>query len=120
MIRAVLSWLTGGALDRAMASVDRYIDAKTDREAIKADIIKAHMAARGDWLRAGGLWTLLLFAVPTALHYAAVIVYSALWCAGCAFPQDWSIAALPGPMAEWQGWVILASIGGLSLLGIKR
>lgn len=116
MIGALIKWLTGGALDRAMGTVDRYVDAKTDREAIKADIVREHMRTRADWLRAGGFWTLLLFAVPTALHYAAVVAYSLLWCFSCAHPQDWTIAALPGPMADWQGWIILASIGGLSLL----
>ncbi|MFG6591296.1 hypothetical protein [Sulfitobacter sp. 1A12157] len=115
-----LKWLTGGVLDRAMSSVDRYIAAQTDRDAIKAEIIKTHMQTRADWLRAGGFWTLLLFAVPTALHYIAVVLYSLLWCAGCAFPQTWTIAALPGAMAEWQGYIILASIGGLALLGVRR
>ncbi|AGG91188.1 MULTISPECIES: hypothetical protein [unclassified Sulfitobacter] len=115
-----LKWLTGGVLDRAMQTVDKYVDAQTDREAIKADIIKTHMQTRADWLRAGGFWTLLLFAVPTALHYMAVVLYSLLWCARCAFPVGWTIAALPGAMADWQGYIILASIGGLSLLGMRR
>lgn len=115
-----LKWLTGGVLDRAMSTVDKYVAAQTDREAIKADIIKTHMQTRADWLRAGGFWTLLLFAVPTALHYIAVVIYSLLWCAGCAFPVGWTIAALPGSLSEWQGWIIAASIGGLSLLGLRR
>lgn len=120
MFKTLLSWLTGGVLDRAMSTVDKYIDAQTDRESIKAEIIKTHMLTRADWLRAGGFWTLLLFAVPTAVHYMAVVFYSLLWCQGCMYPQGWTIAALPGAMAEWQGWIIMASIGGLSLLGLRR
>lgn len=115
-----LRWLTGGVLDRAMQSVDKYVDAQTDRESIKAEIIKEHMRTRADWMRAGGFWTLLAFAAPVVFHFSAVVLYSVFWCAGCAFPQPWSIAALPGPMAQWEGWIVLASIGGLSLLGIKR
>jgi hypothetical protein len=124
MIRLLLSWLTGGGatgiLDRALDTVDKRIAAETDRDKIKADILREHMRTRGDWMKAGGFWTLLLFAIPTAIHYGAVIVYSILWCAGCAYPQSWSIAALPGLMAQWEGYIILASIGGLALLGARR
>lgn len=124
----LFGWLTGGglqgALDRALDTVDRRIEAETSREKIKADLIETmaseHMRTRAGWLAAGGFWTLMLFAVPTAIHYAAVTFYSILWCAGCAWPQEWTIAALPGPMAEWEGWIVLASIGGLSLLGMRR
>lgn len=124
MIRLLFSWLTGGGatalLDRALDTVDKRIEAETDRDKIKGDIIREHMRTRSDWMRSGGFWTLLLFAVPTAAHYLAVIVYSMLWCAGCAYPKSWTIAALPGAMAEWEGWIVLASIGGLALIGARK
>lgn len=124
MIGAILSWLTGngfrGALDRALDTIDNKIEAETDREKIKADIIRQHMTTRGEWLRAGGFWTLAAFAVPALFHFGAVTVYSVFWCADCAYPKAWTIAALPAPMSEWQGWIVLASIGGLSLLGVRR
>lgn len=118
-MKALLGFFKG-PIGRAFDLAEKNIEAKTDREALKADILREHMRTRASWLRAGGFWTLLLFAVPTAAHYAAVVVYSVLWCQLCAFPKTWSIAALPGVMAEWQGWIILASIGGLSLLGAKK
>jgi hypothetical protein len=50
------------------------------REALKADIIPEAYKQRADWMRAGGFWLMLLFAVPLAVWWAAVILYSA--CSG--------------------------------------
>jgi hypothetical protein len=112
MFRAIISWLTGGVLDRVLDTVDRRIDAETTREALKADIIQEAYKQRADWMRAGGFWLMLIFAVPLAVWWAAVIVYSVLWCAGCAYPQPWTIAALPAPLDEWS-WLIVVSIFGV-------
>jgi len=120
IIRAIVGWLTGGFLDRALGTVDHYIQAQTDRDRMKAQIITAHIENRASWMKAGGFWTLLLFALPTAVHYLAVVVYSMLWCSDCAFSKSWTIAALPAPMDEWQGYIILASIGALGLVGLRR
>ena len=122
MIRSILGWLTGGVLDRVLSTVDKKIDAQTDREALKADIIREHYRSRGDWMRAGGFWLMMLFAVPLAAWWAAVIVYSLLWCAGCVFPQDWTIAALPPPLDDWAGAIVVAIFGviGVSRLGGRR
>jgi len=117
MIRAILSFLTGGALDRILRTVDAKIAAETDREALKADIIKEHYATRGDFMRAGGLWLMLIFAVPLGLWFASVCVYSILWCAGCAYPQDWTIAALPPPLDEWSGMIVISIFG---VVGVSR
>ena len=61
--------LTGGLLDRVLDTVDKKVEAQTDREALKAEIIKTHYATRADWMQAGGFWLLLPFAIITALHY---------------------------------------------------
>lgn len=120
LLKAFGGFLGGGVLDRVLDTVDAKVRADGDRDKLKADIIREHMRTRSSWLQAGGFWTLLLFAIPSALHYGAVVIYSILWCAGCAWPQDWSVAALPGVMAEWQGWVVLASIGGLGLVSWRK
>lgn len=120
MIRMVLKWLTGGVIDRAMSSVDKYVEAQTDRDKIKAEIIKEHMRTRGDWLRSGGVWLMLPFIAVVFFHFAAVAVYSVFWCAACAYPKPWSIAALPAPMDQWEAWIIMAAIGGLGLLGARK
>lgn len=120
MIKALLGWLTGGVLDRLLATVDRTVSAQTDREALKRDLIVEHYRTRADWMRAGGFWLMMMFAVPLALWWAAVLVYSVLWCAGCAFPQTWTIAALPAPLDEWAGMIVMAVFGVIGLDRFKR
>lgn len=120
MIKALLGWLTGGVLDRLLATVDRTVAAQTDREALKRDLIVEHYRTRADWMRAGGFWLMLGFAVPLMLWWAAVLVYSVLWCAGCAYPQDWTIAALPAPLDEWAGMIVMAIFGVIGLDRFRR
>ena len=117
MIKTILGWLTGGILNRALDTVDRKIAADTDREKLKGDIIIEHYRQRADWMRAGGFWLMVMFAVPFALWVAAVVIYSVFWCARCAYPQEWVIAALPAPLDEW-GWLIVVSIFGV--IGLER
>ena len=67
--------------------------------------------------RAIRLWLMLLFAVPLAFWFASVCVYSVFWCAGCAFPQTWTVAALPPPLDEWSAQIVIAIFG---VAGITR
>ncbi len=120
MIRALFGWLSGGVLDRILRTVDNKIEAQTDREKIKSDIIREHYRTRGDWMRSGGFWLMLAFAAPLAAWWAAVLVYSVLWCTGCVYPQPWSIAALPAPLDEWAGLIVLSIFGVLGVDRIKR
>lgn len=113
----LLKFLTGGFLGRVFDTIDKRIDAQTDREALKADIIKEHYRTRSDYMRAGGFALMLLFAVPLAFWHGAVLVYSVFWCANCAFPQPWTVAALPSPLNEWAGYIILSIFG---VLGVDR
>ncbi len=120
MLGAILSWLTGGVLDRALSTIDRKISADTDREKLKADIIKEHYRTRADWMRAGGFWLMVLFAGPLAVWWSAVIAYSILWCQRCAFPQTWSVAALPAPLNEWAAGIVLAIFGVIGIDRLKK
>jgi hypothetical protein len=117
MIKTLLNWITGGVLDRVLTTVDRKITADTDREKLKADIIMEHYRQRADWMRAGGFWLMILFAVPLAFWFASVALYSVLWCSRCAYPQSWVIAALPPPLDEW-GWIIVVAIFGV--IGVDK
>lgn len=117
MLRLFLSFLSGGALDRVLDTVDKRVAAETDREKIKADLIAAHFKNRAGFMQAGGFWLMLLFAVPLAFWFAAVCVYSVFWCAGCAFPQEWTIAALPPPLDQWSAQIVIAIFG---VAGITR
>lgn len=113
MIRTILGWLTGGVLDRVLTTVDRRVAAQTDREKLKADLILEAYRTRAGFMKAGGFVLMLLFALPVAFWFAAVCLYSVFWCRGCAYPQDWSIAALPPPLDEW-GWIIMLASMGLT------
>ncbi|MBC7282591.1 hypothetical protein [Hoeflea sp.] len=117
---ALFRWLGSGPLDRILSTVDKKISAETDREAIKGEIIKAHYASRGDYMRAGGFWLMIIFAIPLAVWFGAVVVYSILWCADCAYPQDWTIAALPAPLDEWAGMIIVSIFGVIGVTRFKR
>lgn len=122
-LKWIFGWLASGPLDRILSTIDRKIDAETDREALKAEIIKTYYTTRADFMRAGGFWLMLIFALPLGFWFAAVCVYSVFWCAGCAYPQDWTIAALPAPLNDYAGYIIMSIFGvvgigaGLSQLG---
>lgn len=111
--------LANSLLGRVLETVDRKIAAETDKEAIKGEIIKEHYRTRSDWMRSGGFVLMLLFAVPLAFWFASVVVYSVFWCAGCAYPQEWTIAALPPPLDEWAGLMVVAIFGVLGLSRLK-
>lgn len=120
MLRTILGWLTGGFLDRALSTVDKHIAAQTDRDKIKADVAREYIRARPSWLQAGGFWLVLFGGLPFAFHAAAVNVYSVFWCAGCAYPKPWTIAALPPPFDEYQWLVLMAWMGALGLMGWRK
>lgn len=116
MLQIIMSFL-GSPISRAFDVIEKNIEAKTDREAIKGEIIKAHYSNRAAYMRAGGFWLMVAFAAPLAFWFTAVVVYSVFWCAGCAFPQGWTIAALPPPLDEWAGVMIVSIFG---VIGVTR
>lgn len=120
MIRWLANLFTGGFLSRVLDTVDKRVAAQTDREKIKGDIIKEHYRTRADFMRAGGFWLMLIFAGPLALWHGAVVIYSILWCRGCAYPQEWSIAALPAPLDEWAGIMIVSIFGVIGVSNLRR
>lgn len=106
VLKLALGWLSGGTLDRILSSVDNKIDNETTREAVKADLVADYMKAQVAILTGRGWWFPLFFIAPLGMWFASVCVYSMLFCARCAFPQSWSIAALPAPLDEWSGIII--------------
>lgn len=116
-LRWLGAFLSGGVLDRVLSSVDKHVEAQTDKERIKAQIIQTHLQNRAGFMQAGGFVLMLLFAVPLAFWFAAVCVYSVFWCTGCAYPQEWTIAALPAPIDAWAGGIVVSIFG---VVGVSR
>jgi hypothetical protein len=106
MFKLVLGWLTGGTLDRLLASIDSRVENATARERIKGELVASYMQAQVQVLTGRGWWFPLLFLAPAGFWFSSVCVYSVLWCERCILPQAWTIAALPAPLDEWIGALI--------------
>jgi len=107
MWSAIIKFLTGDVIGRAFDVIDRKIDADTDKERLKADVVKT-------WLqnRVSLPWYVdFCFIGPLAVWWSAICIYSILWHSNGPFPQTWDIAALPPPLDEWAGWIILSRFG---------
>lgn len=115
-ITAILNWLLSGPLDRILKTVDNVTDNETERERIKTAAVQSYITAQVAVLTGRGWWFPLLFIVPAGFWFAAVCVYSVLWCKGCAYPQAWTIAALPAPLDQWMGAIVgslfIGKVGG--------
>lgn len=109
-----------GLLDRVLSTVDKHVESQTDRERIKADLMAEHLRTRADFMRAGGLWLMIPFVAPLALWFASVCIYSIFWCARCAYPQEWTIAALPAPLVEWAGLIVISIFGVVGITRFRR
>lgn len=121
MIWGLLKFLAAGPLDRALDSVDRRVAASTERNKLRADVLQTHLRTRGDYMRAGGFWLMVMFAAPLALWHGLVVYDSALGCADCLWANDWTVAALPSPLDDWAGGIIVSIFGvvGLDRIGRK-
>lgn len=102
----LLNWLTSGPLDRILTSIDKHGDAVTDREKIKTEAVSQYVQAQVSIANSRQWFFPLFFVVPAGIWFASVCIYSVLWCRGCAYPQTWSIAALPPPLDQWMGWIV--------------
>lgn len=118
MIWSVLKWIASGPLSRVLDTVDKRIDAETDRDKIRGDLIQTYYQTRAGWMEKGGFVLMLLFAVPLAYWFAAVCIYSVHWCADCADPKEWSIAALPAPLDEWAGMIVVSIFTVIGVSGV--
>lgn len=86
-------------------------DAKTDAERAAADVqieaLRGRLASRDN---RGLQWAVAIVALSMSLHIAAVVFVSMVPALG------WVIHALPHPMNEWQGSIVL-SMFGLAAVG---
>ena len=119
-LKLVFGWLSKGPLDRILSTIDRKVDSETERRRIKAQTVQTYIETRPGWLKAGGLLTLLLFAIPAALWRGSVYIYSMLFCNVCMFPQTWAIGDIPPGFKEVDFWIVLASIGALGIFAMRK
>lgn len=109
MISAILSWLSGGVLDRLLRSVDHSIDNETERQAIRAKVIEKYvetaaetrqtaMQSRVFW------WTWALFSVPLGAWFAAI-------CLDSIFLFSWDVADLPASVKPYANQIFAAVFG---------
>ena len=124
MIKTILGWLTGGVLDRVLDTIDHKVGNETDRERIKTEAVQSYVAAHVQIASSRQWFFPLFFLIPAGVWFASVCIYSVLWCRGCAYPQDWSIAALPPPLNEWMGWIVsslfIGKAGEMLIERLKR
>jgi hypothetical protein len=120
----ILNWLLQGPLDRVFKTVDNAVDNETTRENIKTRAVESYMTAQVAVLTGRGWWFPLLFLVPAGMWFGGVCIYSLLFCAKCAFPQTWTIAALPPPLDQWMGAIVgslfIGKVGGDLVSRLRR
>ena len=124
ILGTLFSWLSSGPLDRILTSIDKHGSDLTDREKIKTDAVTAYVQAQVQVANSRQWWFPLFFIIPAGLWFAAVCLYSILFCRLCAFPQTWSIAALPAPLDQWMGWIVtslfVGKVGDALISRLKR
>jgi hypothetical protein len=114
---SIWKFLTGDIVGRAFDVIDKKVQNDADKEKLKADVVQT-------WLqnRITMPWFVdFAFIGPLAIWWGTICIYSILWHSGGPFPQSWDIAALPPPLDEWAGWIILSRFGvGLVQNYVKR
>lgn len=117
----ILGMVFKGPLARIMDTVDKNIAAGVDREKLKTDLAQSYLTAQTRVLSGHGWWFPLFFLAPAGFWFASVCVYSVLWCHACAFPQTWTVAALPAPLDQWEGWIVSSMfVGGAGSMILGR
>jgi hypothetical protein len=112
----LVSFLTGGSLQKILDVIDSKMDNDTRREELKADVTKTWIQAQVNLLVGRTWWFQLFFVIPLGLWWTSVILDS-------IFLKDafgHTTYALPAPLDTWAGWIISALFvvdGGKALLG---
>lgn len=114
----LLSLILGKPLDRILDTVDGSLNNETEREKARGLAVQEFIRAQASVLNGPGWWFPLLFIIPLGLWFAAVCIYSVLFCRLCVMPQTWSIAALPPPLDQWGGYIITSLFIGASGMSI--
>lgn len=110
MIRLLASIFGGGIPDQLRRAYEAKLAAQNDADRLAAEsTIRALEIARDNRLATtdnlGVRWAIGIVALALCGHVAAVVVAS-------MFPGlGWTVHALPAPMNDWQGKIILSLFG---------
>lgn len=98
---SVVKLITGGSLETILGTVNKYFDAETTREEIKAEIVKTYINNQAQIVLQRTWWFQLFFVIPLGFWWTAVIIDS-------VFHLNLRVAALPPPLDSWAGGIISA------------
>lgn len=113
------SLITGGIPDQLRRAYEAKLNAQNDADRLMAEsqiraleIAQANRLATADNI--GVRWAIGIVALSLCCHVAAVVIAS-------TFPSlGWTVHALPAPMNEWQGTIILSLFGLSAVAKIFR
>lgn len=106
LIVGAAKWVFGKSIDGVLTTIRNGQNTEAEKKRIESEVLRTYANAQVQLLTGRGWWFPLFFIVPVGTWFGAICVYSLMFCAGCAFPQDWTIAALPPPLDEWAGWIV--------------
>jgi hypothetical protein len=117
MIGWIVNLFTGGVLKRVFATIDQAGLNDVEREKARLAALQSFVQSQQETWRGPGFWLAIMFVAPLAFWFCSVCIYCVFWCAKCAYPQPWSIAALPPPLDQWAGGIISSLFigGGLAV-----
>ena len=95
----LLSFVTGGSLEKILDVIETKMDNEVTKEEIKAEVTKTWINAQANLLVGRTWWFQLFFVVPLGFWWTAVIFDSVL-------NLSWNVSALPTPLDEWAGWIL--------------
>lgn len=101
----VISFLTGGSLEKMLDIIDSKMDNDTKREELKASVTETWIKAQANLLVGRTWWFQLLFVVPLGVWFSSVILDSIL---GSFDFWTHVTYALPSPLDDWAAWIISA------------
>lgn len=111
----LLSIVGGGLPEQLRKAYEAKLTAANDADRISAEVDIARLSHRLASPGNRGLqWAVAVIAFAMAAHLAAVVFVS-------AFPfWGWTVHALPSPMNQWQGQIVLGLFGLSAVMGVRR
>lgn len=118
----VLSWLSGGVLNRVLTYLERKDNTATERDKVKATVLRTAIVAEMDArqnareirLATAGFWEMRLLTVLIALPF---VVHLNLVALDTCFGFGWGVSKFPAPFDEWEGAILLSFFGVYAGLG---